>query len=152
MPAVDVAASGTRIANATMPAVMNGRFKTSRTISGHAKNLSLIYSGGPIRLAPLYDLVCTRAYDRLATHLAMGVGGEFEPTEVRRRHWERLATELGLGARFVVSIVQDMVEQFPEATRVAAADFRNRYGEKPALQLILPKVRKQARRMEQHLK
>ncbi len=118
---------------------------------GHAKNLSLLYSHGPIRLAPIYDLVCTRASPRLATHLAMGVGGEFEPTEVRRRHWERLAEELGLGARFVVALVQEMVERFPDATRAAAWEFRSRYGEKPALQMILPKVRKQARRIGQHL-
>lgn len=119
---------------------------------GHAKNLSLLYSDGPIRLGPIYDLVCTRAYERLATQLAMGVGGEFQPTEVRRRHWERLAEGLGLGARFVVGVVEEMVERFPDATRTAAAEFRSRYGEKPALQLILPKIRKQAKRIAQHLR
>lgn len=119
---------------------------------GHAKNLSLLYSDGPVRLAPLYDLVCTRAYDRLATTLAMGVGGEFEPTSVRRRHWERLAESVGLGARYVVGLIQELVDHFPEATEFAAAEFRGRYGEKPALQMILPKVRKQVKRVGQLLR
>ena len=42
---------------------------------GHAKNLSLLYTpDGEIRLAPFYDLVCTRAIDRIDHHLALSVG------------------------------------------------------------------------------
>jgi serine/threonine-protein kinase HipA len=117
---------------------------------GHAKNLSLLHSDGKTRLAPIYDLVCTRAYERLARQLAMSVGGEAEPTALRREHWERLADSTGLGARYVIGAVQEMADRFPEATRSAAAEFRARYGE-PALQMILPKIRRQAKRVARQL-
>jgi serine/threonine-protein kinase HipA len=42
---------------------------------GHAKNLSLLYlTNGEIRLTPFYDLVCTRAIERIDYHLAFAVG------------------------------------------------------------------------------
>lgn len=118
---------------------------------GHAKNLSLVHDAGRTRLAPFYDLVCTRAYPRLARHLAMGVGGEFDPTLVRRPNWERLARELGLGTRFVLELVRETAERCPDAFTEAAREFRGRFGEKPALQLVLPKVRRQAKRVLQLL-
>lgn len=118
---------------------------------GHAKNLSLVLDGGRVRLAPIYDLVCTRAYPKLARHLAMGVGGEFDPTLVSRVHWGRLAEALGVGGRFVTELVQDFVERCPDAFASAAREFRERYGERPALQLVLPKVRRQAKRVKQLL-
>lgn len=118
---------------------------------GHAKNLSVVHDQGTVRLAPLYDLVCTRAYPKLARHLAMGVGAEFEPTLVKGRNWERLAEDLGVGARFVTSLVRELLEQCPVAFNAAAREFRERYGEKPALQLVLPKVRKQVKRVLQLL-
>lgn len=34
--------------------------------NGHAKNLSLLFSEDGIRLAPFYDLVCTRIYKRIS--------------------------------------------------------------------------------------
>lgn len=37
-------------------------------------------------------------------------------------------------------------------TELAAAEFRGRYGEKPALRLILPKIRKQVKRVGQLLR
>jgi serine/threonine-protein kinase HipA len=47
---------------------------------GHAKNLALLHLGdGTTRLAPFYDLVCTRAIARIDVHLAFEVGGERNP-------------------------------------------------------------------------
>lgn len=116
---------------------------------GHAKNLSLLYTESGLRLAPFYDLVCTRAYPRLAPELAMSIGDEFDPTLVRRSHWEQVARELGLGVRFVLGTVRELAERLPEAADAAAAEFRSRYGERPALQLVLPKIRRQAKRVAQ---
>ena len=117
----------------------------------HAKNLSLIYSGGAARLAPFYDLVCTRAWDGLAGELAMAVGGEVDPTQLRRKHWQALAAELGIGAKLLVDTVRELAERFPDAVSAGAAEFRARYGEKPALEQVLPKIRRQARRIMKQL-
>lgn len=41
----------------------------------HGKNYALLYRGKTPDLAPLYDVVCTAAYPRLAKKLAMAIGG-----------------------------------------------------------------------------
>lgn len=118
---------------------------------GHAKNLSLLHAPGGVRLAPLYDLICTRAWPRLTREFAMSVAGQFDPTLVLGSHWTKLATDLGLGANFVRELVRELGERFPDALTGATKEFKSRYGDRAALQLIIPKVRKQSRRVVQQL-
>ncbi len=118
---------------------------------GHAKNLSILYREGGCVLAPAYDLVCTRAYPSLARALAMSVSGESDPTLLLRRHWEALAGTVGVGARFTIELVAQMADAMPSALREATREFRERYADSPALQLIVPKIRAQARRIAKQL-
>lgn len=118
---------------------------------GHAKNLSLLYQGGACVLAPAYDLVCTRAYPSLDRYLAMSVGGQADPTLLLRRHWESVAGALGVGRKFVVELVREMAEQIPAALEATQRNFRDQHGDSPVLQLVLPPIRKQAKRIRQQL-
>lgn len=68
---------------------------------GHAKNLSLVYTGHSVRLAPFYDLVCTRAFPRVDARLAFAVGGQRDPDKLQAKQWEGLATDLGVHPRLV---------------------------------------------------
>jgi serine/threonine-protein kinase HipA len=67
----------------------------------HAKNFSLLHSGGVITLAPLYDLLSTIIYPNLHVKLAMKIGGKAVLEDIESRHWDRFAAEAGLGAPFV---------------------------------------------------
>lgn len=118
----------------------------------HAKNLSILYGDEGPRLAPFYDLVSTRAYDRLSPDLAQTVGGVSDPALIRRAHWEQLAKDIGVGGRFVVEAVRELAERFPDAVTEASAGFVERYGDTPALAMIVPKIRRQARRVLKQLK
>lgn len=73
----------------------------------HAKNLSLVHddpdAAGP-RLAPFYDLVCTAVYEQLSDRHAQRIGGEYRWRQLRRRHWERLADEIGVNPRYLRSV------------------------------------------------
>jgi serine/threonine-protein kinase HipA len=64
----------------------------------HAKNVSLLHVAGGVRLAPLYDVVCTAAYPELSTELALAVGDELEPESIGSIHWSDLAEDFGLSA------------------------------------------------------
>ena len=56
---------------------------------GHAKNLSLLHqANGEVRLAPFYDLVCTRAIERIDYRLAFSVGDEKNPGIMTLKHWD----------------------------------------------------------------
>jgi len=61
----------------------------------HAKNVSFLLGAAgensAPRLAPFYDLVCTRIYGGLSSKVAQKIGGEYRPEFLARRHWERFA-------------------------------------------------------------
>ena len=58
----------------------------------HGKNFSFLYEtmdGGHFaRLAPLYDLVSTTHYPELSPKMAMKIGSQYFPHQVRLQHWQ----------------------------------------------------------------
>ena len=114
---------------------------------GHAKNLSLLYlTNGEIRLAPFYDLVCTRAIERIDYHLAFAVGNERNPGVITPEHWTILARQCDLRPQFLLNKVRDVATRLQDALDNTRAEFEARFGEYPALQRIENVVIKQCRR------
>ena len=113
---------------------------------GHAKNLSLLHlPNGAIRLAPFYDLVCTRAIQRIDSHLAFDVGGERNPSLIARPHWEAFARQCDIRPRFLVNLVEEMATRLPQVAVSARTAFEERFGAYPALQRIERIVIKQCK-------
>lgn len=82
----------------------------------HGKNFSLLYRGvgtetPEIRLAPLYDIVCTVYYPELSRDMAMKIGGEYSSEKVTAGNFERLAEEAGLAKPLVRARVPEMAER-----------------------------------------
>ncbi len=114
---------------------------------GHAKNLALLYSPeGGIRLAPFYDLVCTRAIERIDERLAFDIGGERNPSLVTRAHWEALARACDVRPRFLLGLVDEMAGRLREVLSPVRETFEAEAGEYPALQRIEQVIDKQIRR------
>jgi serine/threonine-protein kinase HipA len=65
----------------------------------HAKNISLIHGEDGVRLAPLYDVVCTAAYPELDTRLALSIGDETDPDSIASIHFADLADDFSLNAK-----------------------------------------------------
>jgi serine/threonine-protein kinase HipA len=83
----------------------------------HAKNFSLLYGAGQdnVRLAPLYDLVCTLYYPELSRNMAMKIGGEYLLDKVAPRNFEKLAEETGLAKPLVKRRVPALAGKVLEA-------------------------------------
>jgi len=83
----------------------------------HAKNYSLLLSGRQVRLAPLYDLASAPPYDDHPKTLRMAqkVGGEYPPTIISRRHWERLASMARVDVDELLHDIESMAARLPEA-------------------------------------
>jgi serine/threonine-protein kinase HipA len=114
---------------------------------GHAKNLSLLHlPNGDIRLAPFYDLVCTRAIERIDYHLAFDVGGERNPGVLTKGHWDALAKQCDIRARFLCHLVDETAALLLENAIPTKATFQARFGDYPALQRIERIVTKQCQR------
>ena len=85
----------------------------------HGKNFSFLYSpidGRPsIRLAPLYDLVCTAYFEDLSPKMAMKIGKAYLPSDIRLKHWETFWETIGFSKR------QAHKQSLEFADRVASA-------------------------------
>ncbi|KGE03689.1 type II toxin-antitoxin system HipA family toxin [Pseudohaliea rubra] len=115
---------------------------------GHAKNLSLLHlPDDAIRLAPFYDLVCTRAIERIDYHLAFDVGGERNPSVITPADWESLARQCDVRPQFLGNLVRETADALQERIGPAREEFEARHGAYPALQRIEKVVTTQCRRM-----
>ena len=114
---------------------------------GHAKNLSLLYlANGEIRLTPFYDLVCTRAIERIDYHLAFAVGEERNPGVITRKHWEILASQCDLRPQFLLNQVSEIATRLLGNLDTTKASFESQFGKYAALQRVEHVVSKQCRR------
>lgn len=113
---------------------------------GHAKNLSLLYfRSGEIRLAPYYDLICTRAIERIDEHLAFDIGGQRDPGHVTEKHWQVLAKQCDVSARFLKSLLSETTDKLLDSVEPVKILFEEQYGVYSALQRIEQVVRQQCR-------
>lgn len=84
----------------------------------HAKNFSILIAGGQVRLAPLYDIASVLPYpERIPLReakLAMRIGREYSVRKIERRHWERLADQVGLDRAAVVERVRLIMKLLPD--------------------------------------
>jgi serine/threonine-protein kinase HipA len=91
----------------------------------HAKNYSLLLSGGDVRFAPLYDVASVLPHPdvhRAKLRLAMKVGGEHRLTWIRARHWDRLAADARVEPAELRSRITALAEQLPDALAAASAE------------------------------
>lgn len=88
----------------------------------HAKNYSLLLSGGEVRFAPLYDIASALPYrvHEKKLRLAMKLGDSYG-VHPRRSSWGNAADELGLDRERVVERARELAARAPEAFAEAAA-------------------------------
>lgn len=115
---------------------------------GHAKNLSLLYQvNGDVRLAPFYDLICTRAIERIDYHLAFDIGGQRNPEQITQEHWNTLAKDCDVMPRYVkqqvIDVATSLLDQIDEANTI----FNSQYEKYPSLTRINQIVKQQCTRV-----
>ena len=87
----------------------------------HGKNFSLLYQGAGVTLAPLYDLVCTVAYEDLSRRFAMKIGKSRTLDEIDSTAWSAFANDAGLTAPYVVRRVRALSESTQKTVAEIAA-------------------------------
>ena len=118
----------------------------------HGKNLSLLYENQrSLKLAPFYDLVCTRNYRNISRHMAMSLGGITDPDLVGAKQLEALADDLGIRHNVVIKAAKTLCEQLQNAIPTTVEQFAASYGNSPILERIPIIIRKQIRRLRTQL-
>jgi serine/threonine-protein kinase HipA len=89
----------------------------------HAKNYSLLLSGGDVRLSPLYDIASALPYgmDEHKLRFAMKIGGDYR-VYPHRNTWDKAAEDLGLNPDAVLERVVRLANAAPDAFADAAND------------------------------
>ena len=83
----------------------------------HAKNFSLLYSGKPPVLAPLYDTLSTAVYPTLTPKMAMKIGSKYKFSEVEARHWDQFAEAAGLAKAQAKRRILALAKSLPASAR-----------------------------------
>jgi serine/threonine-protein kinase HipA len=91
----------------------------------HGKNYALLYRGKVPDLAPLYDVVCTAAYPRLAKKQAMAIGGRSVPDTIQLKHWLTLVPETRGAQRLLVKDIVDLAGRIRGEADKLLAEFEN---------------------------
>lgn len=76
----------------------------------HIKNTSLIYSKdlSSIRLAPFYDVVCTRLYESSADEMSVSINGKQNINQITRDDFEKEAKNCGFGSKIAMKIYDEV--------------------------------------------
>lgn len=93
----------------------------------HAKNLSILYAGGTVRLAPFYDLLSTAVYERVSNKFAMKMGGQKDPRYLMAAHLVRFAAETGIELRTVRAQLLELCGKVESAIGPLAENYREAY-------------------------
>ncbi len=89
----------------------------------HIKNHSLLYGKDlkSIRLAPAYDIVCTRVYST-TRQMSYYLGDEIDIDKVNRKHILAAAADAGLSERMAMKIFDEIADSIDGAVSEAAED------------------------------
>ena len=76
----------------------------------HIKNTSLIYSKdlSSIRLAPFYDVVCTKVYESSTDEMSVSINGKQDVNQITRDDLKQEAKNCGLGSKAAMKIYDEL--------------------------------------------
>ena len=118
----------------------------------HGKNVSILFTDIGPRLAPFYDLLCTKVYPDLSDKLAMKVGGENRSEWIQLRHWERFAEEINIKPKLVLKIVESMASNIVDNAKYVDEVFCKENGSSPIIEKIISVISKMSRKVMLSLK
>lgn len=84
-------------------------------MDAHGKNFSLLHEGSHIRLAPFYDIVCTRVYQNLTAKMTMKIGSKYDADQVMSRHWKKFCEEVNYRYLALVGLIETLGDQIKHA-------------------------------------
>ena len=90
----------------------------------HIKNSSLIYSKdlSSIRLAPFYDVVCTKIYESSTEEMSVSINGKQNLNKITRDDLEQEAKNCGLGPKVAIKIYNELYNGIQKALLDSAGE------------------------------
>jgi serine/threonine-protein kinase HipA len=89
----------------------------------HGKNYALLYRDKVPDLAPLYDVVCTAAYPRLAKKFAMKIGGRNVADTIGLKQWLTLVPDTRGAQRLLMKDMRELAGNICDAADALLVEF-----------------------------
>lgn len=113
---------------------------------GHLKNISFLYDGARVCLAPFYDMVCTRIYEGVERKLALDIGRGQDPGHIGLQQLRTFAREINTGEAYVLGEIDRIMSELDGRLDDYTHEFVSRWGDSPVIGRITRTVRTQIRR------
>ncbi len=118
----------------------------------HGKNFSILYDrDGSTKLAPFYDILCTRVYEEHDRDLCMKVGKRYNFDEVDSADWERLCKETGSSFAQTKKMIVDQADKLSTAVAEERQAIKGSEFDHSILDKIVVDVQKMCRKLERGL-
>lgn len=118
----------------------------------HGKNFSLLHMGPQnSRLAPFYDIVCTRVYPYLTTDLSMKIGASYNFRSIGIDNWQLLAKQVGFSFPAIRRILKSQISAIPKIIRAERERVRQTAFDAPLLDEIVKSVTEHCTRTDKIL-
>ena len=102
----------------------------------HIKNISFLYEGSSTRLAPFYDLVCTRAIEHIDDTLALAIGHQKNPNQITKKDLLEMVTQCKVRPKRIFDIVDKMIIDIEGNKERVRDELESKHGKKPPLQRV----------------
>ena len=79
--------------------------------------------------------------------MAQKVGGENRLAWIQKRHWEKLAAEIGIKPKVVMEYCASLAERLPGLSVRLAAEMEPRHGTSPVLSRIVERIETSSKRL-----
>ena len=88
----------------------------------HIKNSALVYSKdlSSVRLAPFYDVVCTRVYESSTDEMSVSINGKQNINQITKGDFEQEAKNCGIGSKAAAKIYDELHNGIQKALLDAA--------------------------------
>jgi serine/threonine-protein kinase HipA len=109
----------------------------------------MIASKEGLRLAPFYDLMCTRVYSGLSPNFAFKIGEHFNAGDINNNDILLLAKAINVTPRYIISIATDILDKVKEGIPQAAKNLSatSGHGEKVIIERMVFGINSIARKM-----
>ncbi len=111
---------------------------------GHAKNVSMLREPS-VRLAPAYDLVCTRAWDELSKELALAVGDRHDAGFVGPYAWTEEGERCSVQPQLAIDTYSDTLDRVRATLKKTAERVIDEGAEATPVRNAVAKIEKQCR-------
>ncbi len=113
----------------------------------HGKNFAILFAADGRRLAPLYDVVSTAAYESLNTEMAMSIGDVFEPAEVELPDWLDMSHDCDLAPDRFFGLVRATALEVRGAAEAELERAQAGAGAPPVLERIVAVAARRSQRI-----